>query len=368
MTEADIEKTAFTTPHGNFEFKVMPMGLCGAPCTFQYLVDSTFRKPVVLPNGAVVAFEKFIATYLDDVCIFSLSSEEEHLMHLRAVLQRLREHTLYVKPSKCEWMQTEIVFLGHMFNGDGQYVNPTRASALQNWPAPDNFPALRSLLGTYGFWRDYIAQYADIVAPLIDLLKKDIPWKWRDTVEGAALQKLKVAIVAAPVLARPDPDSPFFVVTDASGYAVGASLEQDTASGRRPVAFFSHLLSDQERKYPVHVRELFAIVLALRVWRHYLYGSDFTVFCSTDHRPLQHFMTQSNLSPRQVRWQQFLSEFNLQVHYVPGSTITFADGLSRRPDIRLMLISAFVPVDDVLSEIKAGLHHTREGKHVFRKM
>ena len=362
----DIEKTAFTTPHGNFEFKVMPMGLCGAPSTFQYLMDNTFRNPVVLGNGSTVDFSKFIAVYLDDICIFS-HTEEEHLFHLRAVLQRLREHKLYVKPSKCEWLQTTIEFLGHMVNGTGQFINPERATALQNWPVPDNVPAIRSLLGTFGFWRDYVASYAHIVTPLTNLLKKDVLWKWRDNVEGAALRHLKAAITAAPVLARPDPDSPFFVVTDASDYAVGASLELNTDTGRRPVAFFSHRLSDQERKYPVHERELFAIVLALRVWRHHLYGSNFTVACSTDHRPLQHFMKQSNLSPRQVRWQQYLSEYNLEVHYVPGSTNTFADGLSRRPDLRLMLISAFIPYDNVLSEIKDGLHQTPEGKRMISK-
>ena len=366
MRACDVEKTAFTTPYGNFEFRVMPMGLCGAPSTFQYLMDNTFREPVTLSNGITVAFHQFIAIYLDDVCIFS-STEEEHLVHLRAVLQRLREHNLFVKPSKCEWLQTTIEFLGHMVDGDGQYVNPTRAAALQNWPAPDGVPELRSLLGTFGFWRDYISDYAGIVAPLTDLLKKETVWKWRDDVEGAALRKLKVAVLAAPVLARPDTDRPFYVVSDASDYAVGASLEQETDTGRRPVAFFSHRLSDRERKFPVHERELFAIVLALRVWRHYLYGSDFTVTCSTDHRPLQHFMTQANLSPRQVRWQQHLSEFNLQVHYVPGSSNTFADGLSRRPDLRLMLVAAFVPYDDVLTQIKAGLHQTSEGKRMLGK-
>lgn len=366
MRSSDVEKTAFTTPYGNYEFKVMPMGLCGAPSTFQYLMDNTFREPVKLPDGSTVSFSEFIAVYLDDVCIFS-RTEAEHLTHLRAVLQRLREHKLFVKPSKCEWMQTTVEFLGHMVSATGQFINPSRAAALQSWPAPNNVPDLRSLLGTFGFWRQYVANYAHIVAPLTDLLKKDTMWCWRDNVEGAALRELKSAISAAPVLAHPDTEKPFYVVTDASDFAVGASLEQETDDGRKPVAFFSHRLSDQERKYPVHERELFAIVLALRMWRHFLYGSEFTVTCSTDHRPLQHFMSQANLSPRQVRWQQYLSEYNLEVNYVPGSVNSFADGLSRRADLRLMLVSAFIPYDEVLSEIKAGLHSTAEGKRMMGK-
>ena len=169
VRDADVGKTAFTTPYGNYEFKVMPMGLCGAPSTFQYLMDETFRENVALPDGCTVPFATFIAIYLDDVCIFSVT-EEEHLTHIRAVLQRLREHHLFVKPSKCEWLQTTIEFLGHMVDGSGQFVNPQRAAALQNWPVPQDVPALRSLLGTFGFWRDYIAGYARITAPLTNFV------------------------------------------------------------------------------------------------------------------------------------------------------------------------------------------------------
>ena len=113
--------------------------------------------------------------------------------------------------------------------------------------------------------------------------------------------------------AYPDVKNHFLVVTDASDYGIGASLEQSDHDGRRrPVAFFSHKLSDAERKYPVHERDLLAIVLALRKWRHLLFGSEFSVVCKTDHRPLQHFLTQSNLSPRQVRWQRYLSDNTFQ--------------------------------------------------------
>ena len=299
MKAADIPKTAFTTPYGNFDFRVMPMGLCGAPSTFQYMMDETFRADVTLSSGDVLPFLSFIAVYLDDVCIFS-KTREEHLMHVTAVLQRLRDCNLYVKPTKCEWMQTTIEFLGHMVSEHGLSVHPAKCAALQQWPAPVNVSELRTLLGTFGFWRSYIRGYADIAAPLTALTSKSSPWRW-GTAEQAALDKLKVALVAAPVLMHPDTDKPFFVVTDASNFAAGASLEQETADGsRRPVAFFSHRLIPAERNYPTHERELLAIVLALRVWRHFLYGSAFKVVCQTDHRPLQHFMEQVSLSSRQV--------------------------------------------------------------------
>jgi hypothetical protein len=122
----------------------------------------------------------------------------------------------------------------------------------------------------------------------------------------------------------------------------------------RPVAFLSHRLSHAKCAYPVHERELLAIVLALRVCHHLLYGSDFEVVRQTDHRPLQHFLIQANLSGRQDRWQQFLSQYNLQVAYVTGAVNTLADGLSRCPDLRLMFIGAVAPYDSRLSRIIAA--------------
>ena len=149
---------------------------------------------------------------------------------------------------------------------------------------------------------------------------------------------------------------------------MGASLEQASdSSSCRPVAFFSHCLNTTERNYPVHERELLAIVLALRVWRHFLYGSSFQVVCQTDHRPLQHFMTQSSLSARQVRWQQFLSEYSLMVKYLQGDVSNFADGLSRRPDLRLMIIGAVAPYDGWLSRIQKAVRDCHDSKALLNK-
>ena len=234
-----------------------------------------------------------------------------------------------------------------MVSAGGRSVNHERAEALQAWPTPTSAATLRSCLGTFGFWRQYIPNYADIVAPLTPLTGKHVPWRWGPEQE-AALGRLKAAVLDAPVLMHPDRDKPFVLTTDAGDYAVGASLEQASDTGEvHPVAFWSHALNVHERRYPVHERELLAIVLALRTWRHYLYNSDFVVRCRTDHKPLQHFMGQSTLSDRQVRWQQFLSEFNIEVSYVPGAENDFADGLSRRPDLRLMAVGAICAVRPV---------------------
>jgi hypothetical protein len=150
--------------------------------------------------------------------------------------------------------------------------------------------------------------YANIVEPIVALTRKAIPWGWGEC-QQQAFDDLKRAILDSPVLKHTEQEKPFIVVTDASDYAVGASLEQRDADGKpRPCLFFSHSINEAERKSPVHERELLAIVLALRTWRPYLLGFEFSVVCQTDHKPLQAFMTQPNLSPRQVRWQSFMSE------------------------------------------------------------
>jgi hypothetical protein len=165
MRESDVSKTGFASPYRIFEFKVMPMGLCGAPGTFQMLMDEAFAAPSLV-DGNSIPFEKFSAVYLDVVCIFS-ASFPEHLKQIRAVPTRLRERQLYVKPTKCEWAQQEIEFLGHCVAPSGLSITHDKSQAQQCWPAPTSIGELRSLLGTFGFWRQYISGYANIVEPLV---------------------------------------------------------------------------------------------------------------------------------------------------------------------------------------------------------
>ena len=201
MRADDVAKTGFVTPYGNFEFKVMPMGLCGAPSTFQYLMDNVFRQPLMI-GGTSLPAEALVAIYLDDSCVLS-SSMQAHMLHIRAVLSRLREHKLYVKPTKCMWAQTEIDFLGHYISSQGMSANPERAKALQDWPTPTTLHELRSCLGTFNFWRQYIHRFSYLAEPLMALTRKGVRWRWRAEVEGAALQTLKAAVIASPVLASP---------------------------------------------------------------------------------------------------------------------------------------------------------------------
>jgi hypothetical protein len=155
VKSSDVSKTVFTTPYGNYEFKVMPLGLCGAASTFQYLMDIVFAKDVTIQDQ-LPKFADFIASYLDDTFIFS-DTLEEHLIHITVSLNWLRQFgLLYVKTSKCKWLQTSILFLGHQITSQGLMADPHRLSALQSWPVPTNRSEPRSLLRTFGYWRTSI--------------------------------------------------------------------------------------------------------------------------------------------------------------------------------------------------------------------
>ncbi|KAG7674333.1 hypothetical protein KSW81_006127 [Nannochloris sp. 'desiccata'] len=327
VAKEDIYKTAFSTRYGHYEFLVMPFGLTNAPATFQTLMNDIFRT----------SLDKFIMVYLDDILIFS-DTLEDHEKHVRHALDVLRQNKLYCKASKCEFFQTEVSFLGHVINGDGVKADPRKVQAVADWPQPKTVRQVRSFLGLANYYRRYVHGFATMAAPLTLLTKKNVPFLWT-TKQTQALEALKTALSTAPVLKNPEFGKPFVITTDASEFAVGAVLSQSTPEGERPVAFISQTLSDTERRWPTHDRELHAIVCALKRWRHYVEGVPITVL--TDHNSLKYFMEQKELSKRQVRWLETLLEYgnDLLIKYLPGKANVVADALSRRADFELPPVS-----------------------------
>jgi hypothetical protein len=302
ITEEDIPKTAFRTPDGLYQFKVLTFGLTNAPATFQSVMNDMLRPYV----------GKFVVVYLDDILIFSKTAEE-HLSHLRKVLQTLRENQFYANPKKCEFMKEEISFLGHRVSAEGLKVDPEKVRVVADWKPPTDVYGVRSFLGLANYFRRFLQGYSTLVVPLTYLTRKNKPWEWTDECQDA-FEKVKYALTNAPVLAPPELEKPFEVVLDASGVGLGAVLLQDG----RPVAFESRKLSPPEQNYTVTEQEMLGVVHALKVWRCYLEGSDFTVV--TDHCPNTFFDTQVNLSRRQARWSEFLSRFKFDWEYRPGRT------------------------------------------------
>ena len=323
LADADREKTAFRTRYGHFEWTVLPMGLTNAPATFQHMMNSTFRDML----------DRCVLVFLDDIVVYS-STLEQHLIDVRGTLARLRANHLYAKKSKCELFMHEIEFLGHHVGRDGLRVMADKVKSVQDWPTPRNASEVRSFLGLAGYYRRFIKGFSGIAVPLHDLTHtadgQTFAWL---PLHQQAFTELKSALLAAPVLALPDPDRQYVVNTDASDFATGAVLQQDFGNGLQPIAFASHKLSEAERRYPTHDREMLAIINMLGDWRTYLHGRQpFVVRIKTDHNSLQYFMTQQSMSARQSRWLDHLSDFDFKIEYIRGPINVVADALSRRAD------------------------------------
>ena len=188
IAEEDIPKTAFRPRYGHFEFLVLPFGLTNAPATFMGLMHDIFRPYL----------DNFVVVYLDDILIYS-KTREEHLQHLRAVFQTLRQHQLYAKLSKCEFMKTQVEFLGHIVTQDGIKMDHKKLAAIQQWPPPTNLKELQSFLGVANYYRRFICNHAAICAPLTDLTRKDRPYLWSKQ-HQLAFDTLKDKLTSDPSL------------------------------------------------------------------------------------------------------------------------------------------------------------------------
>ena len=311
ISEEDRPKTAFRTPFGHFQFKVLIEGLTNAPATFQTVMNSIFAPYL----------RQFVVVYLDDILIYS-KTEAEHQAHLQLVLEILRREKFYAAKAKSRFCQTEIRYLGHIVSAKGIQPDPQKVEAVQNWKVPTNVHEVRSFLGLVNYFRKFIDHYSSIAIPLTNLTKKSVAWNWTGRCQDA-FEKLKDCLVKAPLLRSPDESKPYEVVTDASDYGLGAVLLQEGL----PIAFESRKLNSAELNYTVTEKEMLAVVHALRVWRCYLEGAEFTVF--TDHVSNTFFQTQPNLSRRQARWSEFLQRFGgFTWEYRKGER-NVADALSR---------------------------------------
>ncbi|XP_042954591.1 uncharacterized protein LOC122291003 [Carya illinoinensis] len=283
MKSEDIHKTAFRTHSGNFEYLVMPFGLCNAPSTFQAAMDTIF-KPLL---------RKFVLVFFDDILVYS-KTIEEHKSHLRVVLRILEEHHFFIKASKCAFMERELEYLGHFISGEGVKVDQRKIEAMVEWPLPHDVSALRGFLGLTSYYRRFVKNYGLIAKPLTSLLKKDnFAWT-QEAME--AFDELKRAMTTTPVLALPNFEKPFEVYTDVSGEGIGAVLVQE----KRPIAFISKALGPMKKAWSTYAREMLAVVHAVKVWRPYLLGRKFTIV--TDQQALRHMLKQKIVTPEQQKF------------------------------------------------------------------
>ncbi|KAA3480520.1 reverse transcriptase [Gossypium australe] len=256
VKDSDILKTTFRTRYEHYEFLVMPFGLTNAPTIFMDLMNRIFRPYL----------DRFVVAFIDDILIYS-RDEIEQAEHLSIVLQTLREKQLYTKFSKCEFWLHEVSFLGHIVSASGIRVDPSKISAILNWKPPRNVSEVCSFLGLAGYYRRFVKCFSTIATPMTRLLQKDIRFEWSDKCQKS-FDQLKTPLIEAPVLVQPESGKEFVIYSDASLNGLGCVLMQEG----KVVAYASRQFKLHEKNYQTHDLELTAIVFALKIWRHYLYG------------------------------------------------------------------------------------------------
>ncbi|KAJ9544945.1 hypothetical protein OSB04_024652 [Centaurea solstitialis] len=312
VREEDVHKTTFRTRYGHYEFVVMPFGLTNAPAAFMDLMNRVCRP----------LLDRSVIVFIDDILIYS-KTKEDHVEHLREVLEILRKEQLYAKFSKCDFWLQEVRFLGHLVNREGIKVDPAKVEAVTKWETPKSPTEIRSFLGLAGYYRRFIQDFSKVAVPLTKLTRKNVSFVWGEE-QQSAFEILRQNLCKAPVLTLPEGVEDMTVYCDASYHGLGCVLMQRG----KVISYASRQLKTHEVNYPTHDLELAAVVFALKLWRHYLYGVKCTIY--TDHKSLRYFLDQPNLNMRQRRWLDVVKDYDCEILYHPGKANMVADALSRK--------------------------------------
>lgn len=312
----DVQKTSIITPFGSYVFSYTTFGLRNAGATFQRMMDKIFGS---LP---------YCAYYVDDILIFS-KNEVEHREHLCEVLQLIRDNGIILRRDKCLFGTPKVEFLGHEISQSGVRPLPTKVQAAKDFSTPLTITGLQQFIGMVNYYHRFLPSIAHIMTPLYNALKghpKRLVWT---PDHQYAFNATKEVLASATMLAFQRPGAPLFLVTDASQFAVGAVVEQVVNGVHQPLGFFSRKLRPAEIKYSTFDRELLAVYLAVRHFRHLLEGTPFTI--RTDHRPLVQAFSKAGdaWSARQQRHLSTIAEFGCTMEFVPGTNNPVADALSR---------------------------------------
>ncbi|XP_067659772.1 uncharacterized protein [Haliotis asinina] len=317
MEEGSKKYTAFITPDGLYQWKVMPFGVVNAPAVFSRLMRKVLKD---IPN---------VDNYIDDI-IEGTEDWENHKHSLRMVFDHLRQHHLTARPSKVKIGYTHLEFLGHTV-GEGQLApKPHNLDKILNLARPETKKQVRALIGLTGYYRKFIPNFAAIAAPLTDLTKKGKSNKveWTESQENA-FQSLKKYLSTFPILRLPDLHKPFLVRTDASDVGIGGILLQEHENEKFPIMFVSRKLLKREKAYSTIEKECLAIVWAVQKLTRYLYGREFVL--ETDHQPLVWMSKAKLTNGRVMRWALALQPYRFLIRAVKGSENVGADMLSRCP-------------------------------------
>ncbi|GJR14590.1 hypothetical protein Tco_0797242 [Tanacetum coccineum] len=301
VRDEDVPKTAFRTGYARYEFQVMPFGLTNTPAVFMNLMNW-----VCIPY-----LDKFVIVFIDDILIYS-KTKEEHDAHLRLILELLKKE------------EFECI-----------HIDPAKIESIKDWESPKTPTKICQFLGLAGYYRRFIKGFSKIAKPMTKLTQKSVKFNWSEK-EEIVFQTLKQKLYGAPILALPEGSENFIVCCDASHKGLGAVLMQK----EKVIAYASYQLKIHEKNYTTHNLELGAVVFALKMWRHYLYGMKCVVF--TDHKSLQHILDQKELNMRQRRWLELLSDYDCELRYHPGKANVVADALSQKSKPKPLRVRALV--------------------------
>lgn len=319
LDPASKQKTAFTIPQrGHFQFKVVPFGLSTASQALSRVMNHIF-----------IDLEPKVFVYLDDL-IIATNDFDEHLRLLQEVARRLEAAGLTINADKSVFCRRSIKYLGYILDENGWNVDKEKTEAISKFPTPSSKKEVQRFLGMCGWYRRFIRDFSKVAAPLTELTKAKIKFRWNESCE-IAFSTLKQLLCTAPVLSTPDYTKPFSVSCDASDVALGAVLSQEYDGNERAIAYFSQKLSPSERKYSVTERECLAVIRAIEKFRGYIEGTRFTVYC--DHSSLTYLKSMKNPTPLMARWILRLNAFSFDIRYRKGTCNVVPDCLSRPGEI-----------------------------------
>ena len=308
--------TSFRTESGSYQFKRTPQGLSTSSAAYQRACNLLFSKHL----------GKFMFAFVADLIIYS-RNWNEHMEHLNEVFDTIESSGFKIGFKKCQFAQSSVKYLGHIITKKGIRVDPNKVEAISTLPPPRTIKGIRSFVATAAYYRKFIKDFSKIAAPLTELTKKNIRFKWTQECQKA-FDTLKDLLISSPVLAFPDYTKRFSVHTDASSIALGGSLHMKGDKGEQPIAYFSRKLKDTEKSYTTTELEALAIHDSIKYFSAYLWGTNFDIY--TDHKALQFIFKNKNSIPRVARWSMLLEEYDYNIHYKKGKENSVPDCLSRR--------------------------------------
>lgn len=341
----DRSKTGFVTQEGHFQWTCLPFGLKTSPAIFQRILSNILRKHNL--TGYTVNF-------IDDILIYS-STFEEHIRHIRNVLEAIIKEGFRLKLQKCTFASDSVKYLGHVIQNNSVRPLKDNLVSIRHFPTPKTQKNIRQFLGKINFYHEYIPRSAIVLDPLHNLLRKNEKFVWSEKCEES-FNQIKNYLCSQPVLEIFDKDLPIKIFTDASLEGIGAILKQTQLDGKdKPVAYFSKKLNDSQKRKKAIYLECLAMKEAVKYWQVWLIGKQFTIY--SDHKPLENMNIKCRTDEELGDLTFYLSQYDFTVKYIPGKENVEADCLSRNPVLEsednkeeLLKIVNLIQIKDIIED------------------